>query len=106
MLSGIFKTFFRKLHFVENLEITHLLRGRRGGDGHAVCVIMTHCVQKSICDSPLYLNTFENIEKMESNNLFVHNIFSKVALDLYKVEVYYKLGKHLKQNCNAAFSHL
>ena len=29
------------------------MKRKVGGRGHAVCVIMTHCVRKSICDSPL-----------------------------------------------------
>ena len=28
--------------------MTHILGG---WEGHAICVIMTHCVQKSTCDS-------------------------------------------------------
>ena len=35
------------------------------GEGHIVCVIMTHCVHLT---HPLYLNTFETIEKVEPDN--------------------------------------
>ena len=36
------------IDFIENLEIT-----QSTGGGHVICIIMTHCVRKSICDSPL-----------------------------------------------------
>ena len=40
------------MDFVEDLEMTHVVGGGGGGESHVVCVIMTHCVQDSICDSP------------------------------------------------------
>ena len=57
------------MYFVRNLEITHVVGcgGEGKGESHAVCVIMTHSVQKSI-QKPLYLNIFETIEKMELDN--------------------------------------
>ena len=46
------------MDFVKDLEVTHIAGvGERGS--HVVCVIMTHCVRKSICDSP---HTFEKME--------------------------------------------
>ena len=51
------QTFFLKtIDFVENLEITQTAMGGGGGGrggGHVLCIIMTQCVRKSICDSPL-----------------------------------------------------
>ena len=55
------------MDFVKNLEMTHIVGDERRG-GYVICVIITHCVRKSICDSPLYLNTFVTIEKMEPHN--------------------------------------
>ena len=70
---------------------------------------------------PLYLNTFEVIEKMEPDKYDLNNItidfsiifFQKIALELPVTKKKYiiktsriKLGKHVKQNYNAVFSHL
>ena len=54
------------MDFAENLEMTHIVRG--GGWGHVICVIMMHCVQKSISDSSQYFNTFVTIERVEPHN--------------------------------------
>ena len=41
--------FWKIIDFVENLEITQI-----AGDGaHVLCVILTKCIRKSMCDSPL-----------------------------------------------------
>ena len=40
--------------FVKILRMTHMAGG---GGSHLVCVIMTHCAQKSICDLPLNKKT-------------------------------------------------
>ena len=47
--QGHLKRFLKNIDFVENLEMTHIVRGRegRGGGGG------TLCVQKVIYDSPL-----------------------------------------------------
>ena len=69
---------------------------------------------------PLYLNTFVTIEKMESRNYDQNSItidfsiifFQKNYLDLAVAKeksnrtLKKKLGKRVKQNYNAAFSHL
>ena len=39
-----------------------------GGGDHGICVTITHYARKSICDSPIYLNTIATIEKMEPRN--------------------------------------
>ena len=49
------------MDFVKNMKMIHIVGG--GGGGHVICIIMTHCVRKSICD-----NTFVAIEKMEPHN--------------------------------------
>ena len=47
---------WKTLDFVKNLEMTQIAGGWWGGGegvSHALCVIMTQCVRKSIYDSPL-----------------------------------------------------
>ena len=41
--------FWKTIDFVENLGITQIA----GGGGHVLCVVMTQCVRRSVCDSPL-----------------------------------------------------
>ena len=49
--KNIFKLFWKiSLVFAENLEMTQIAGG---GGGQVLYVIMTQCVRKSICDSPL-----------------------------------------------------
>ena len=48
----IFKTDFRKLLILSIFWEWRIWRGE-GARGYLVCVIMTHCVRKSICGSPL-----------------------------------------------------
>ena len=47
--------FWKTIDFVENLEMTQIAGGSKGKrrHGHVLCVIMTQCVGKSICGSPL-----------------------------------------------------
>ena len=55
---------FKTIDFVEILGMTHVAEGRDGTGwcgGCLVCVIMTHCVRKSICNSPLICRKFETI---------------------------------------------
>ena len=56
--TKIFKTSFRKLSILTILGMTQMA----GGGDDLVCVIMTHCVRRSICDSPL---TLDKIDRQE-----------------------------------------
>ena len=47
--KDIQKRFWKTISFVKNLEMTQIA----GGGGHVLCAIVTQCVRKSICDSPL-----------------------------------------------------
>ena len=51
------KYFIVTMDFVKNLIMTHMV----GGRGHVICAIKTHCVRKSICDSPLNRLTMQLI---------------------------------------------
>ena len=51
--KDIQKFFWNAIDFVEDLEMTQIARGARRGWGHVLCVIMTQCVRKLICDSDL-----------------------------------------------------
>ena len=54
----ILKTGFRKLSILSKFWEWRKWQEMGGGRwGHLVCVIMTHCVRKSICDSPLIQRT-------------------------------------------------
>ena len=54
------------MDFVENLEMTHIVRGR--GGRHVICVIMTITYVNRYVSHALYFNTFVTIEKMEPYN--------------------------------------
>ena len=55
----IFRTGFRKLSILSKFWEWSIWQGVRGeGWGDLVCLIMTHCVQKSICNSPLTQKSF------------------------------------------------
>ena len=55
------------MSFVENLEMTHIVGG---GVGYVICVIMAHCVGKSICDSHLISQHFCNYGKYGASQLW------------------------------------
>ena len=94
------------------------------GEGHVVCVIMTHCVQKSICDSPLISSHFWNYWKSGAWQLWLSQFYSiaidfsiiffqKISVDLTVTKQKSiiktsrkKLRKHVKQNYNTVFTHL
>ena len=73
-----------------------------GGGGHLVCVIMTHCVRKSICDltlRPQYYNTkisqYYSIELPNVIKIEVQHLFSKVDARRCLVK---KILKKISQN--------
>ena len=51
-IKDIQKIFWKTIDFVKNLQMTQTARGESNW-GHGLCVIMTQCVQKSICNSLL-----------------------------------------------------
>ena len=55
------------MNFVKDLEMIHII-GAEGVWGHVICVIMTHCVRKSIDGSHLILHGL--LAKTESE--FLH----------------------------------
>ena len=54
------------MYFVENLEMTHVVGG--GGAGMLFASLWRIADKNRYMTHPLYLNTFETIEKMEPDN--------------------------------------
>ena len=53
LLSNTFETFFRNISILsKSLKIMYIVGG---GECSRYCVIMTHCLRKWICDSPIIL---------------------------------------------------
>ena len=55
------------MYFVENLEITHAVGGVLGGGSCCLRHYDPLCTKIDVTH-PLYLNTFETIEKVEPDN--------------------------------------
>ena len=53
-----------KMFLVKNMKMTHIV----GVESHAICVIMTHCVRKSICDTPYLPARYFRFQKIEKEN--------------------------------------
>ena len=55
ILKAFKNVFLKTIDFVKNLEMMQIAgaggEGGGGGGGHALRLIMTQCMQKSICDS-------------------------------------------------------
>ena len=54
------KYFWKTIDFVKNLEMTQIA----GGGAHVLCVLMTQCVRKSICDSPRILESLAKLSNI------------------------------------------
>ena len=56
------------MYFVENLEMTHAVGGGRGGRVMLFESLRRTAYKNRYVSYPLYLNTFETIEKVDPNN--------------------------------------
>ena len=117
----IFKTDIRKLSILSKIWKWRILQGV---GGHLVCVIMTHCVRKSVCDSPLKCsfpgqflgkpnadiiefscwNFFLQLKNQKSRSKtvwFFHYSYFKRNYDVLKSKSsYFLLNKNIKFNKN------
>ena len=56
------------MHFAKNLEMTHAVGGGRGGRVMLFVSLRRTAYKNRYVAYPLYLNTFETIEKVDPNN--------------------------------------
>ena len=56
------------MYFVENLEMTHAIGGGRGGRVMLVASLRRTAHKNRYVTHPLYLTTFQTIEKVEPDN--------------------------------------
>ena len=56
------------MYFVENLETTHAVGGRRGARVMLFASLLHTAYKNRYVTHTLYLNTFETIEKVEPGN--------------------------------------
>ena len=87
-LQKTFNNFFWKtIDSVKNLKTKQIAGGREGagrGGGHVLCVIMTQCVRKSICDSILSQDGFErNFPKTKSYTITSESHFRSSCMQIF-----------------------